>query len=145
MPTLRTVSEQPSEFLTRPPWRTRARPRSVWIGVAVTFAAIIAIGIAVLGGAIALLRYAGAPAWVGVAAWVGPTVLTLLWAVFRPDPATASEDEAQPWSDYAVRAVMIGVDEPRPVPHRVITGVVFGGPLLVYLTITVVLEALGLF
>jgi len=138
------VTEQ-SEWLPKPRWRTRASRPSLWAAVAVTFAAIVAVGWAVLLLVMLLIDYADLPGWLIHAAWIVPTLGTLVWALLRPSPATASEDEAQPWSDYAVRAVMIGVDEPRPMAARVVTGIVFGAPLVVYLTITVVLEAIGVF
>ena len=87
----------------------------------------------------------GVPAVWRHLAWIVPTLGALVWALRRPDPATASEDEQQPWSDYAVRAVMVGIDAPRPAAQRAITGIVFGAPLVVYLTVTVILEALGFF
>lgn len=106
---------------------------------------IVAVGWAVLWLVIVLIDYADLPGWLVHAAWIVPTLGTLVWAVLRPSPATASEDEEQPWSDYAVRAVMVGVGEPRPVATRVVTGIAFGAALVVYLLITVALEAIGVF
>lgn len=137
--------DQRSEFLPKPAWRTRARPGARRLAIGVTFAGIFAVGWLVLGGALALLDYAHAPAWALHAVWIVPTVGAVVWALLEPAPATASEDEAQPWSDYVVRAVMVGVDTPRPIAQRLITGIAFGAPLVVYLAITLVLEAAGLF
>lgn len=134
-----------SEFLPKPRWRTRAGTRSVAIAITITFAAIVVLGWAVLAAVIFALDKLGVPGTWRHAVWIVPTLGALAWALRSPDPATASDQEEQPWSDYAVRAVMVGVDTPRPLAQRAITGVLFGAPLVVYLTLTVILEALGFF
>lgn len=140
-----TTRDQRNEFLPGPRWRTRAAKPALFSAIGVTFALIVAIGWTVLAMIIVLLDRLGVPAAWRHAMWIAPTLGALVWALRRPDPATASEDEQQPWSDYAVRAVMVGIDEPRPAAQRAITGLVFGAPLVVYLTVTVILEALGFF
>lgn len=137
--------DEHSEFLPKPAWRTRARPGSRWAAVAASFAAMIAVGWAVLFGMMWLLRTLDVPGSLVHLTWIVPTLGVVAWALWNPSPATASEHEAQPWSDYAVRAVMVGVEQARPVPVRLMTAVLFGAPLAVYLLLTVVLEALGLF
>jgi len=137
--------DERSEFLPKPTWRTRTSPARLRLAIGFTFTLIVVVGWFVLGFVLVLLDYGDVPAGVFHAVWIVPTVGAVLWVLLKPDPATASEDEAQPWSDYVVRAVMIGVDEPRPAVQRIVTGIVFGAPLAVYLVITVVLEALGLF
>lgn len=117
----------------------------LYFAIGVTFALIIVIGWGVLAGVILVLDRLEVPTVWRHATWIVPTVGAVAWALRRPDPATASEDEEQPWSDYAVRAVMIGVEQPRPAVQRAVAGIVFGAPLVVYLTITVILEALGFF
>ena len=134
-----------AEFLPKPRWRTRASAGSRWLAVGVTFALIVALGWGVLATVMIGLDRLGVPGAWRHAVWIVPTGGALIWALYRPQPATASEDEEQPWSDYAVRAVMIGVDQPRPPARRALTGILFGAPLVVYLIITVVLEALGFF
>ncbi|HWL44094.1 MAG TPA: hypothetical protein VNQ73_14225 [Ilumatobacter sp.] len=134
-----------NEFLPGPRWRTRAGKPALAVAVGATFAVIVLIGWAVLVVLIAGLDWLGVPAAWRHATWIAPTVGAVAWALRRPQPATASEDEAQPWSDYAVRAVMVGIEQPRPVAQRLLTGVLFGAPLVVYLIITVILEALGFF
>ncbi len=137
--------DQRSEFLPGPRWRTRAGTRSLYAAIGVTFLAIVALGWAVLAAIIAGLDLVGVPPVWRHTTWILPTIGTLVWVLRRPAPATASEDDQQPWSDYAVRAVMVGIEQPRPAAHRAITGILFGAPLVVYLTITVILEALGFF
>lgn len=138
-------SDEFAEFMPRPRWRTRVTARPRWLAIGVTFALIVALGWGVLAVVMIGLDRLGVPdAW-RHAVWVVPTVGSLIWALWRPQPATASDDEQQPWSDYAVRAVMIGVERPRPAAGRAVTGILFGAPLVVYLVITVVLEALGFF
>lgn len=139
------MDEPRSEFLPRPAWRTRVSAPARWAAIAITFAGTLAVGAAVLVAGLVVVHHLTGQRWVAPTVWIALTGVTLAWALLRPEPATASEDEAQPWSDYVVRAVMIGVEQPRPAPSRVVTGVLFGAPLLVYLTITVILEALGLF
>ena len=126
-------------------WRTRAAAGPRWLAVGVTFALIVALGWGVLAVVLVALDRIGVPGTWRHVVWVVPTVGAVIWALWRPQPATASEDEQQPWSDYAVRAVMIGVERPRPAAGRAVTGILFGAPLVVYLVITVVLEALGFF
>ena len=140
------MERQPrNEFLPKPRWRTRAGKRAVTTAIGVTFATIVASGWAVLALLIVALDQLGVPGEWRHAVWIVPTLGALAWAVWRPDPATASEDEQQPWSDYAVRAVMVGVEQRRSVAPRAATALLFGAPLVVYLTITVILEALGFF
>jgi hypothetical protein len=138
-------SDEFAEFLPKPRWRTRASAGSRWLAISVTFALIVALGWGVLATVMIGLDRFGVPGAWRHAVWVVPTAGALIWSLLRPQPATASEDEEQPWSDYAVRAVMIGIDQPRPAASRAITGILFGAPLVVYLIITVALEALGFF
>jgi hypothetical protein len=138
-------SDEFAEFLPKPRWRTRASSGARWLAVGVTFALIVALGWGVLAVVMIGLDRLGVPGAWRHSVWLVPTGGALIWALHRPQPATASQDEEQPWSDYAVRAVMIGVDEPRPRPARAVAGILFGAPLVVYLVITVVLEALGFF
>lgn len=138
-------ARRPSEFLPRPRWRTRASRPALRLAIAVTFALIVLIGWGVLAGVMLVLDRLEVPALIRHATWIVPTLGAVAWVLRRPDPATASEDEEQPWSDYAVRAVMIGVEAARPPAQRAAAGIVFGAPLVVYLTITVILEGLGFF
>lgn len=138
-------SDEFADFLPKPRWRTRASAGSRRLAVGVTFTLIVALGWGVLAAVMLALDRLGVPGAWRHAVWIVPTVAALIWALYRPQPATASRDEEQPWSDYAVRAVMIGVDQPRPAAGRALTGILFGAPLVVYLVITVVLEALGFF
>ena len=137
--------DQRNEFLPGPRWRTRAGPPALKLAIGVTFALIVAIGWTVLALIMLALDQLGMPPAWRHATWIVPTLGALAWLLRRPEPATASEQDEQPWSDYAVRAVMVGVDEPRPVAQRAATGLLFGAPLVVYLTVTVILEALGFF
>lgn len=116
----------------------------LWAGVVITFAAIVAFGAAVVYGALLVLDRLDAPAWIAWSVWAGPTAGVLVWALKPGHAATASDDEAMPWSDYSVRAVMIGIESPRALPARVATAALFGAPLVVYLALALALEALGI-
>ncbi len=132
-----------SEFLPGPKWRARARPASLWAAVLVTFGLVIMAGGVVLWFAIVLLDYADAPGWLIVAGWMALTFAVLGWALRTDVAAIASDYEDQAWSEYAVRAVMVGRDQPRSSSARMITAVVFGAPLAVGLPLLVLLAAVG--
>lgn len=136
--------EQRNPFLPKPPWRTRVGTGTLWAAIATTFAIMTAIGLALLLLVVVLLDYADAPGWLTLLLWAVPTASMLVWALRGRVPATASDYEAQSWSDYSVRAVMIGIERPRPVPARIVTGVLFGAPLGVWIVVGVLLDLLGI-
>ena len=136
-------SDERNEFLPGPKWRARARPGSLWTAVIVTFGLVILVGGVVLWFAIVLLDYADAPGWVTVAGWMALTFGVLGWALRTNVAAIASDYEDQAWSEYAVRAVMVGREQPRSASSRMITAVLFGAPLAVGLPLLVLLAAVG--
>ena len=136
--------ERPNPFLPKPPWRSRASTGSLWAAIATTFAIMLAIGGILFVAVVVVLDYADAPRWMALVTWAVPTVSMLVWAVRGRIPATESDYEAQSWSDYSVRAVMIGIERPRGVPARVATAVLFGAPLGTWVVVGVLLDLLGI-
>lgn len=133
-----------NEFLPGPKWRERARPAPLWVAIVVTFGLVVLVGSVVLWFVIAILDYADAPAWIVFAGWLALTLAVLGWALRTDVAATASDFEDQAWSEYAVRAVMVGRERPRSASARMITAVLFGAPLAVGLPLLVLLAAVGL-
>lgn len=131
-------------FLPKPRWRTRASRVSLWAAIVLTFAVFLLIGGAVFLFVVVLLDYADAPGWLVFLTWLVPTVAVMVWALRARVPATASNYEAQIWGDYALRAVMIGIERPRHVVARVATALAFGAPLGMWIVIGVVLGVLGI-
>ena len=119
-----------SEWIRGPKWRTRTSPtkraRAAWI----TFAVIAGTGAVLLGGVIVVLAWIGAPAWLVVLPWAVPTVFAVAWSVLRPRPAVATDDDDDSWAGYAIQHVIIGEDETRPTPVRMIAALVFGAPVM---------------
>jgi hypothetical protein len=116
----------------------------LWAAILLTFAVFLAIGGVLFLLIVVLLDYADAPWWLVFLLWLVPTVSMLAWALRGRIPATASDYEAQSWGDYSVRAVMIGIEQPRNVPARVATAVLFGAPLGVWIVIGILLDLLGI-
>ncbi len=92
----------------------------------------MSFGAVLLWALFRLLDWLDAPGWVVGSVWVSLTVGTTLWALIANAPATSSDMEYQPWTEFVVRYVMVGSGTPRPVPLRVITGVLFGAPVACY-------------
>ena len=131
-------------MIMRPAWRHRTTPRRRWTGIALTFALVGGLGLLMLWLVTALLRAVDAPGWLVTAPVWLPTFGALAWALGRPQPAVATEDGDDSWMLMAVRAVMVGLDEPRARPVRAITAVVFGAPTAWGLLIVLVLMLVGI-
>lgn len=139
----KSVDGERNEFLLGPAWRTRARPAALWAAVAVTFGIVLLAGGVVLWLALALLGSIGADDGFVVIVWLGLTLAVLAWALRTSTPAMASDYEDQAWSEYAVRAVMIGREQRRQRAARVITAVLFGAPLAVGVPLLFLLAVIG--
>lgn len=132
-----------NEFLSGPAWRTRARPRLLWTAIAATFGVVILAGSVVLWIVFAVLGAVGMPDGLVVLVWVALTSAVVAWALRTTTPALASDYEEQAWSEYAVRAVMIGREQPRQRAARVITAALFGAPLAVGVPLLFLLAVVG--
>jgi hypothetical protein len=139
------VSTEPSsEFVRGPKWRTRTSPRRRHCVAALTFALVVAVGLAVTLGFMRLLSWADAPGWVVAMPWWLPTVGTLVWTLARPTVSGLSDDDDDSWLGYSIRWVLVGELDPRPAPVRVIAAILFGAPVVWALVIAGVLTVAGI-
>ena len=98
--------------------------------------------IQIVVGAIALLVVIGLAVGV-VGAWAlllsaVPMVLVTWRAVRSRTPARV--EDAQPWNEYVLRATLIGSGDVRSTPVRLVTGLVLGGPLALFVLIMGIFE-----
>ena len=110
-----------------------------------TFALIVATGALLLGAVVGLLRWLGAPTWLGFSLWVLPTAAVLGWALLRPRPAVATDDDDGGWTTYSIQYVLVGEDQPRPAPLRAIAAALFGAPVMWSLFVFGLTTLVGLF
>jgi hypothetical protein len=115
------------------------------LAASVTTLVVAAVGFGLMALAMAALDAAGAPAAVRSAPWSLPTAAALVWALRRPTPAEVSDDGADSWLMFSIRATMIGVDQVRSRPLRAITTVVLGAPIAWGLLLVGALAAAGVF
>jgi hypothetical protein len=106
---------------------------------------IAVVGLFLMVLVIWLLDRLGAPAWVASMPWWAPTVAAAAWVALRPSPAVVSNDDDHSWGGFAIRFVMVGEGEARPMSTRIITAVVVGAPLAWSMLIFGALAAAGLF
>lgn len=131
------------EFLSGPRWRERASAESRWVAVCITFSFLVAVGLMVVWGLLFLVARVGGGVPSEPITWLVLATLVLPWALRSPQPATASDYEAQPWTEYAVRSVMVGVDRPRSRWLRTVAVLVFGPPLLGFAVVYGLLSIVG--
>lgn len=127
-----------------PKWRTRTNPQRRHRLAAVTFALIVAVGVAIMWCAMWALAALGAPRWVVALPWIVPTIGAVMKNVGRPRPAPLTDDDDDTWPGYAIRWAMAGELEPRPAPARVVTAVLFGAPVAWAVLVPGVLTIIGL-
>ena len=121
---------EPNDMIRGPKWRTRTTPGRRRVGVAVTVALIVLLGLAIVGAVTFVLRVLDAPDWVVALPWLLPIAGTVIWTLRSPTPAVLSDDDDESWSGYAIRWVLVGPDEPRPVAPRLIAAVLLGAPIV---------------
>ena len=95
-----------------------------------TFLLMAGTGAVLLGGVMVVLAWIGAPTWLVVAPWLVPTIVAVGWALGRPRPAVATDDDDDSWAGFAIQYVIVGEDEPRPAPARAVAALVFGAPVI---------------
>lgn len=127
-----------------PKWRTRAAPSSRRRMAVLWFAAVVAVGAAIMLAVIRLLEWLGAPGWLVLLPWWLPAVGVIVWTMLRPGPAILSDDDDDSWVVYVIRYVLVGEDEPRAAPVRGIAAAAFGAPVVCALAAFGVLTLLGL-
>jgi hypothetical protein len=96
----------------------------------VTFVLILVVGLSIMALVMVGLDRLGAPGWVVALPWIAPTVAVLAWSLGRPGPAVLTDDDDDTWTGFAIRSVMVGREQARPRPLRVVTAVLFGAPII---------------
>ena len=119
-----------SEWIRGPKWRTRASATQRARAALLTFVVIAGTGTVLLGGVMVLLAWIGAPTWLVVTPWLVPTVVAIGWALGRPRPAVATDDDDDSWTAFAIQYVVVGEDEPRRAPARAFAALLFGAPVM---------------
>jgi hypothetical protein len=138
------VTEPPRDEFLPIPWRLRAGHRQRASAIAATFVSMLFFGAATFWLLFAVFDKLGAPGWLEFVVWLAPTLAVTGWAIRSTAPATVSDVESQGWGEYVVRFVMIGDETARPVPLRIITGIVFGAPVACYFIAITVLALVGI-
>ena len=133
-----------SDLVRGPKWRTRTNPTRRHVAAAVTFASVVAFGLAVMWGCIRVLQWLDAPDRLRWSLWLVPTVGVVAWTVLRPRESGLSDDDDDSWFGYSIRWVLVGEQEPRPVPLRLIAAVLFGAPVVWAVLVLGLLTIVGL-
>ena len=110
-----------------------------------TFTIVVATGAVVLGGLLWLLTWLGAPTWLAITPWLVPTLATILWTVVRPVPAAVTDDDDDGWTTFSIQYVLVGEEEPRPAPLRIVAATLFGAPVIWSLLVFGLSTLVGLF
>lgn len=137
-------SDQRSEFVRGPKWRTRTTPARRHRLALLTFAVVVMVGGAVLVGAASLLAWTGAPGWLVAAPWWVPTAATVVWTLVHPTVAGLSDDDDDSWFGYSIRWVLVGEHEARRAPVRVVAAAVFGAPVVWAVAVAGLLTLVGI-
>ncbi len=140
-----TPDRRNNEFIRKPKWRTRTTSGRRLFAALVTFALIVAAGLVIMVLVMVGIDRLGAPGWVVALPWIAPTAGMLAWALARPGPAVLSDDDDDSWTGFSIRSVMVGRDEARPRTLRVITGVLFGAPIVWSFVVLGIAELTGVF
>lgn len=135
--------EERSEFIRGPKWRVTASHSRLRTAALVTFAIALVIGLGAMLLIVLVLAAVDAPGWLVIAPWWIPTLGVIAWTLARPRPAVAANDD-EAWVTYALLYVLVGPDDPRPAPARVIVAVLLGGPTVWALAIVWGLAIVGL-
>lgn len=135
--------EERNEFIRGPRWRVEASPGRLRSASLLTFAIVFVVGVVAMSLTMLLLATVDAPGWLVIAPWWLATLGVLGWTIARARPAVATDDD-EAWVTYAVKWVLVGPNEPRPVPARVIIAVLVGGPTSWALLVVWILALLGL-
>ena len=104
---------------------------------------IAAFGSGLMALPILILDAAGAAAWLVTLPWWLPTLASVLWTLRGPEPAVATDDDDDSWAIYSIRLVLVGADEPRPTPVRVVAALLLGAPVCWALLLIGILVVLG--
>lgn len=135
----------PDRMIAPPRWRYRVSAERRHRRAALTFAIVVAIGIAVMVGLWWLADAAGLSGFVRMQIWLVPTIAVLAWTITSPSVAESTDhNDTQTWPGFAIRYGLVGEDEARPLPARIAIAVVFGAPVGWALVIITILGVIGL-
>ena len=135
----------PDRMIQPPRWRYRVTPERRRRRAALTFAIVVAVGVAVMIGLWWLAGAAGLSGFVRIVIWLVPTVAVLVWTVVAPSVAESTDhNDTQTWPGFAIRYGLVGEDEPRPLPVRIAIAALFGAPVGWALVVIGILGVIGL-
>ena len=135
----------PDEFLRGPKWRTRTSGANRHRFATVTFGLIVAVGAALVWLAVWFLRWLDAPTWVALLPWAAPTVSAIAWTLVRPRAAEVTDDDDDSWFGYSIRWALVGEEQPRPAPTRIVSALLFGAPVAWSVMVSGLLTLVGVF
>lgn len=137
-------TDKPDRMVRPPKWRTRTTPERRHRAAVATFALVVGVGLAIVLAVTSLLDSLGAGPVLVLLPWLVPTVAAVLWTLVRPTVARVTDDDDDTWFGYAIRWVLVGEGEPRSAPVRLVTALLFGGPVGWSLLVVAALTVLGL-
>ena len=135
----------PDRMVDPPRWRYRTTPERRHRRAAITFAIVVAVGVAVMVALWWLATLAGLSTFVRLQIWLVPTVAVLVWTTVAPSVAESTDhNDTQTWPGFAIRYGLVGEDERRPLPLRIVTAMVVGAPVGWALVVITLLALVGL-
>ncbi len=135
----------PDRMIAPPRWRYRVSPERRHRRAAVTFGIVVVVGLAVMAGLWWLADAAGLSGFVQLQLWLVPTIAALVWTTVGPSVAESTDhNDTQTWPGFSIRYGLVGEDEPRPLPARIVVAVVFGAPVGWALVVITILGVVGL-
>lgn len=123
-------------------WRSKTGATRRWLAIVIAFAAICVIGLIVVGVVWWLAQVIGVPSVPTWTIWLGLATALLPFAIAARTPALVDGDQG--WTEYVIRAVVIGEDSPRPMWWRIATVYAFGPALAGYAVVYATQAMLGL-
>ncbi|TDT15985.1 hypothetical protein BDK89_1567 [Ilumatobacter fluminis] len=135
----------PDRMIAPPRWRYRVSAERRHRRAAITFGIIVVVGLAVMAGLWWLAAAVGLSGFVQMQIWLVPTIAALVWTIVGPSVAESTDrNDTQTWPGFAIRYGLVGEDEPRPLPARIVIAVVFGAPVAWALVVITILGIIGL-
>jgi hypothetical protein len=121
-------------------WRTRMPTLLRRVLLLATAVAHVTVGFILLVLLVSWVAELGAGGWAGLV-WAALALGTTWGAVRSTTPALRAGEQS--WNEYVLRATLIGSERVRPVPVRILTGLVLGGPLGLVIVVYGIIDALG--
>lgn len=139
------LSVRDDDLIRGPKWRTRTEPQRRAAAAVGSLVLIAVVGAGLMALAMWSLGALGSPRWLVLLPWWLPTLGTVAWTLRGPAPAIATDDDDDSWAVYAIRFVLVGADEPRPAPARLIAAVLVGAPVCWALLLFGIVTLAGVF